>query len=994
MSHLKKFSYPDISRRWITYTYVFLLFFILSFLITSSIFTYKQFLPYYRFTALILTLSIFALFIGNLAGRFIYSFINRYFIINLLLSILFVLSVCLYYFKGYIPGINFNHFDLYLKNRYLAYLIILAPSFLAGIVNSYFLKICSGDFVDEKNLLNQYHIAFFSSIAAAIFCNYACHSFEIQETIYSSILCSTGIILITFSVLIKFPFKNETLLAKHYIDDDVVDDSIPVQRDDLLFTYSNFSFIIIYILLGYVAFIKFFHSIYFNNLLYTAVILASLTAGYISGGIKKQPFWYVFSEMLYPVFFLLSLYLLYLFEGRCSIWFGLLFAAVPGLIFGFSLSSTVYNIYKKYDHQRRFNILNFSLFILPFPIMFASAFLHFSNTVFFIILYTLALVNLVVPGIFIFNLKIGYTKKIIYFFLALTFIPAIILFHFYFKIPVSSQPFFSHTENYQILSNTNFNLPYITERGEIKVEGMTSFYLSESTIRNHKRAAASTLLFIKNDSRGLIIDSNQHFYRNPVFGLFKNSVCLDVIPDEFTDRKILPESGRQLYIPVKTELLHYLSGNVTQYDFIIDYPNILDQNFHTFRCSYDYYSMIKKHISQDGKYAIIIDMQFADPEFVNSTIQNLGTLFKNNEVLLFSNILLIVSSDSQNAVSLDAESINRLNNIIKDEDTYGLLFYSAVQPLNNILFSNLEDFKKYLKTGTPGRLISIKQAVYRPLSTELQDYYLKKSPDLKTIVSNDILGWKIAGEIFTAVARQKTILDYIKKIEFSESINSYASETDYLFQLKKYSPYYPDLKIYIDKVFSVKEKYYLNEATRLEKEKKWDDATVLYNAIITINSDNFDANYRLGLLYITIQDLTNAFTYLDKALKLNKNHPQVLYQMGVLMFSSNKIKEAIDYFEKAKELNLNIYMLYMYLGLSYEQIQDYPKAKEYYEKAIILDPNDTKLKSLLSGVEYKIKQNQPDIDEGKKTNMIDDEQDINMSIPVNKKAVNARLQDE
>ena len=149
------------------------------------------------------------------------------------------------------------------------------------------------------------------------------------------------------------------------------------------------------------------------------------------------------------------------------------------------------------------------------------------------------------------------------------------------------------------------------------------------------------------------------------------------------------------------------------------------------------------------------------------------------------------------------------------------------------------------------------------------------------------------------------------------------------------------------------------------------------------------------MLYITMQDLSNAFVYLDAALKLNKEHPQVLYQMGILMFSSNKIKEAITYFEKARDLNLNTYQLYMYLGLSYEQTGHFDKAKENYEKAILLDPNDSKLKSLLSGLELKIKQQGQVIEEqGVKSNMLDDEQGVNMSIPVNKKAVKARLLDE
>jgi Flp pilus assembly protein TadD len=143
-----------------------------------------------------------------------------------------------------------------------------------------------------------------------------------------------------------------------------------------------------------------------------------------------------------------------------------------------------------------------------------------------------------------------------------------------------------------------------------------------------------------------------------------------------------------------------------------------------------------------------------------------------------------------------------------------------------------------------------------------------------------------------------------------------------------------------------------------------------------------------------MQDLSNAFLYLDAALKLNREHPQVLYQMGILMFSSNKIREAIDYFEKARTLKLDTPQLYMYLGLSYEQGGNFEKAKENYGKAILMDPNDTKLRSLLAGVESKMQQNQTIEEQDKQTNMLDDEQGVKMSIPVNKKAVKARLLDD
>ncbi len=994
MTHLKKFSYSDTSGRWMIYASVYLIFFISSFILSDAILTYKQFLPYFEFTGILVSLSLFALFLGNIIGRFIYSKIRFLRTLNVILSLLLTTAIIMLYYKRYIFSIELNDFNLYLKNRYLVYLGLVIPLFISGVINTYLLKVSCGDFVDEKNLLNQYHIATFISITSALAINMVIRHWGLIPIFYPLIPVLMSLGLTIFSFRLSMTYLPEVMLAKHYPDEEIHEVESYVPRDDLLFTYSSFSFIIIYFFLGLIVFIKFYGNIYYYGLLYTAAIFSAITLGYLCGRFSRQSFWYVYSEMLYPVFFTFSLILLYQFENIASFRIGLIFISIPGLIFGFSLSSTVFNIFSKYDHQRRFNIIQFTLFIIPLPLFVAAGFIHFSYMVFFIILYIITFVNLFIPAIFLFNLKINYIKKAAYMLITLLFIPAIILFHLYFKIPVDTKPFFTNTGNYDMLKTTNFNMLYIAEEGEVSLTGIPAFYLSESTIRNHKRAAAATLLFINPESKGLIIDSNQKFFRNPLFGIYKNSVCLDNIPERFIDYNRLPESGRQLYIPIESEMLHYFSDHTEQYDFIIDYPNLLDQTSHKFRFSREYYSAINQRISPSGKYAVILDIQNIDTFIINYMVENISASFKKHAVFLFSNMLLIVASNDPDAIQIDAQSIDRISSVIADEETYGLLFYSPVQPLNNYLFADVTDIKKYSGPASTHKLLEITKAVSRKINPEFEEQYLKKEPAYETIISSEKLGWQIQSKILNSLAREKSILTLIKKTEYAESINSYVTETDYLFQLKRYGAYNSDLKTYIDKILSFKEKFYFDEALRLEKEKRWDDAAILYKAILTINNTNFDANYRFGMLYITMQDLSNAFIYLDAALKLNKEHPQVLYQMGVLMFSSNKIKEAINYFEKAKDLKLEIYQLYMYLGLSYEQTENYAKAKENYEKAILLDPNDSKLRSLLAGIELKIKQSQVIDTQGTQSNMLDDEQGVKMSIPVNKKAVKARLLDE
>jgi tetratricopeptide (TPR) repeat protein len=994
MTNLKKFSYSDTSGRWMIYASAYLVFFISTFIVSDAILTFKQFLPYFEFTGILVSFSLFALFIGSLSARFIYSRLKCPRTFNSLLSLALASAIILLYYKQYIFSGELSNFNLYLKNRYIVYIALVAPLFISGILNTYLLKVSCGDFVDEKNLLNHYHLSVFAAITSSITINLIIRHWGLNPLYYPLIIIIPALILLFFCIRIKMSYLPEELLAKHYLDEDIHEVQPHAQRDDLLFSYSGFSFMIIYYFLGYIVFIRFYENIYYHGLLYTAAMFLTISIGYFLGRFSRQSFWYVYSEMLFPVFFTCSLILMYQLEGLAGIRTGLLIISLPGLIFGFSLSSIIFNISSRYKHQSRFNIIQFALFIIPPPVIVAAGFLTFSHIVFFVILYIISFINIFIPGIFLMNQEISYIKKIVFIIIVLLFIPAIVLFHLYYKIPVDRKPFLTNTQNFDILKATNFNRPYIAEEGIINTSGIPAFYLSESTIRNHKRAVAATLLFINPESKGLIFDSNQKFFRNPLFAVYKNSYCLDNVPEHFVDYNRLPESGRQLYVPVETEMIHYLADHNEQYDFIIDYPNLLDQTAHNFRFSLDYYKSIIHRITPSGKFALIVDIQNIDPSILNLLTDNISSLFKKHAVFLFSNMLLIVASNDSDSIQLDAQSIERIGSVIAEEDKFGLLFYNPVQPLNNYLFSDIADLKQYIRPSAHTGMLIITKAAKNKISPELEELYLKADTQYKTIISREKIGWQLQDRILSSLAREKTIMSLLKKTEYAESINSYVTETDYLFQLKRYGAYNTALKTYIDKVLSFKEEFYYDEAVRLEKHKKWEDAATLYKAILNINNKNFNAIYRFGMLYITMQDLSNAFLYLDAALKLNREHPQVLYQMGILMFSSNKIREAIDYFEKARTLKLDTPQLYMYLGLSYEQGGNFEKAKENYGKAILMDPNDTKLRSLLAGVESKMQQNQTIEEQDKQTNMLDDEQGVKMSIPVNKKAVKARLLDD
>jgi hypothetical protein len=340
MSHIKKFSYQDTSKRWLIPVAVFLTFFILILQLTDIIINYKQYLTYYPVTSIVLIIAIISFFAGNISGKLFYSLIKKSVIINVIITFLLSTAVSIYFLKGIISNDLFSNLNIYIYNRYLATLMIILPAYFSGVLNSYFLNISTGDFLDEKNLLSNYMISLLLSISSGLFI--ASHGFfnyfYVNKIIpYFSLLT---VLLFFIMIFINKKFNPEPLFDKQYLDDVIIEPEQQVQRDDLFYTYLNFTYIITYIFLGYLVLIKFYGNIYFHGQIYVSVVFFSMAAGYLAGKLKKPSFWYVYSEMLFPVIFLTYLFLLFSFSDKISLGTAYTIAAAPSAIYGFSLRQT------------------------------------------------------------------------------------------------------------------------------------------------------------------------------------------------------------------------------------------------------------------------------------------------------------------------------------------------------------------------------------------------------------------------------------------------------------------------------------------------------------------------------------------------------------------------------------------------------------------------------------------------------------------------------
>ncbi|MCU0822749.1 MAG: tetratricopeptide repeat protein, partial [Spirochaetes bacterium] len=237
-------------------------------------------------------------------------------------------------------------------------------------------------------------------------------------------------------------------------------------------------------------------------------------------------------------------------------------------------------------------------------------------------------------------------------------------------------------------------------------------------------------------------------------------------------------------------------------------------------------------------------------------------------------------------------------------------------------------------------------------------------------------------------------LSTLKEAEMDEAEDRNEEAAEKLIQLQKYGAYDYRLNNYLNRILSANKDYYYGMALKYEKGKKWEDARKFYRAILVIDKDNFEANYRLGILCITLQDFNDSLDYLQYALKLKGNDPRVLYQIGVLHFSRGEPKLAIDYLDQALQQNGESASIYLYLGLCNEELGRLQEAKRNYELASIEDEKDINIKSSLERINDKMAEEREKWKPAEQKSQTEVEVGEDMPLPIIDSARKVRLTEE
>lgn len=109
---------------------------------------------------------------------------------------------------------------------------------------------------------------------------------------------------------------------------------------------------------------------------------------------------------------------------------------------------------------------------------------------------------------------------------------------------------------------------------------------------------------------------------------------------------------------------------------------------------------------------------------------------------------------------------------------------------------------------------------------------------------------------------------------------------------------------------------------------------------LSLNNQNLadDVLLLIANCFDSMGDTENSFSYLKKAVLINKKNPSLYYNLGVLYFNKENYKTALLFFQQAIKLNNDFSQAHYNLANCYFQISDYKNSIKFYKKAINLNP--------------------------------------------------------
>ena len=346
------------------------------------------------------------------------------------------------------------------------------------------------------------------------------------------------------------------------------------------------------------------------------------------------------------------------------------------------------------------------------------------------------------------------------------------------------------------------------------------------------------------------------------------------------DYHYLPIGGSNKYIVDKNSISGLIKSNNRKYDIIVDIPNMLDQALYSYRYSEPYYKSLKKMLNNNGIAAQVINLSNIRNEFASMAYNGFNSQFSKCIGFQCADYLIIMASNDKNAFDINEKNIKYIHELFNRSPEINYLFYNEIHLLSHCIFSDISLLNNENKNITFNFTNYFKTPKVGGVQTKKYDLLNESGNEALKLLSNDKESDLFKRKIERELSTNNELFTNFKIADIAGVERDYEREAETLTLIEKKYGHRAEIKKFIQQISSLKMDYYFNTAVDLEKEKKWDEAIKLYSAMLKLNSNDFNANYRMGLLYITLQNMNDAFIYMKQAMKLKNDDPRCAIPNG------------------------------------------------------------------------------------------------------------------
>jgi len=137
---------------------------------------------------------------------------------------------------------------------------------------------------------------------------------------------------------------------------------------------------------------------------------------------------------------------------------------------------------------------------------------------------------------------------------------------------------------------------------------------------------------------------------------------------------------------------------------------------------------------------------------------------------------------------------------------------------------------------------------------------------------------------------------------------------------------------------------FFQKALTYHRQNKLDDAIHMYQKVLWINPEHFDALFNLASAYIKTSAFSKAYPLLNKLKGLYPEKPEVLLNFAIVEIALGRFQNALAYLSIAeKQKDGPQFEIYFHRSVALSRLGNQNKAIVWYKKAEELDPHHSRL---------------------------------------------------